>query len=304
MALRPLDNTLPLASPDGPKKRAKIAVTAATVTPRDSGINDENLVVSAVTDVVEYVASENLKALPDPEMKIKSLMERLDSKDWLEVCEALNDARRFALHHASILLPMLDKMMMVLVRSMKNPRSALCKTSIMASADIFTSYGHLLLSPSSSPTTTQQEAFDHLLLQLLLKAFQDKRFVCEEAEKALRTMAASMPPLPLLQKLETYVAHKNPKVRAKAAVSISDCTSKLGIEGMKEFGLRKLLQISADMLNDRLPEAREAARRIAGLMYMAYTGGEEEASPAESWQSLCTSSLAPISAQSIIRIIS
>lgn len=47
--------------------------------------------------------------------------------------------------------------MFVMVKAMKNPRSALCKTSIMASADIFCAFGHLLLS-SFSP-----EAFDLLV---------------------------------------------------------------------------------------------------------------------------------------------
>ena len=65
------------------------------------------------------------------------------------------------------------------------------------------------------------------LLQLLLKASQDKRFVCEEADKALNTMVGSMTPLPLLSKLRVYVSHANFRVRAKAAISISNCVSKM-----------------------------------------------------------------------------
>lgn len=65
------------------------------------------------------------------------------------------------------------------------------------------------------------------LLQLLLKASQDKRFVCEEAERALKIMVDSMTPLPLLHKLRSYGTHANPRVRAKAAVSLSHCVSKM-----------------------------------------------------------------------------
>lgn len=65
------------------------------------------------------------------------------------------------------------------------------------------------------------------LLQLLLKASQDKKFVCEEAEKALKAMVGSMPPLPLLQKLRVYVSHANLRIRAKAAISMSYCASKM-----------------------------------------------------------------------------
>lgn len=65
------------------------------------------------------------------------------------------------------------------------------------------------------------------LLQLLMKASQDKKFVCEEADKALNTMVNSVSRLSLLRKLKAYVRHSNPRVRAKAAVSTSNCVSKM-----------------------------------------------------------------------------
>ncbi|TXG52721.1 hypothetical protein EZV62_021890 [Acer yangbiense] len=58
------------------------------------------------------------------------------------------------------------------------------------------------------------------------------------------------------------VSHNNMRIRAKAAISISNCVSKMGIEGMKEFGLAFLVQRAAELLIDRLPEAKEAARNI------------------------------------------
>lgn len=65
------------------------------------------------------------------------------------------------------------------------------------------------------------------LLQLLLKASQDKRFVCEEAEKSLEVMTTWMSPQPLLQKLQPYVKHFNPRVRAKASVCFYNSVSRL-----------------------------------------------------------------------------
>jgi hypothetical protein len=65
------------------------------------------------------------------------------------------------------------------------------------------------------------------LLQLLLKASQDKRFVCEEAEKSLEVMTTWMAPQPLLQKLQPYVKHFNPKVRAKASVCFYNSASRM-----------------------------------------------------------------------------
>jgi heparan-alpha-glucosaminide N-acetyltransferase len=109
---------------------------------------------------------------------------------------------------------------LAIVKTMKNPRSAVLKTSVMACTDVFNAFGNLISSASA-------EAFDKLLLQLLLKASQDKRFVCEEAEKAMRAMATSMPPLPLLKKLKSYVHHANLRVRAKAAVAMSHCAARM-----------------------------------------------------------------------------
>ncbi|XP_030975919.1 TOG array regulator of axonemal microtubules protein 1 [Quercus lobata] len=292
MALRPIDNALP-TTPERPKKQAKVVVPIQKQS--DSIVNDENKAPTAADATVEYILSENLEAVPNPESKIQSLIEGLESKDWIKVCESLNDVRRFALYHSTLLLPLLEKVVLALVKAMKNPRSALCKTSIMASSDIFHAYGDKFLDSFPS------DAFDQLLLQLLLKASQDKRFVCEEADKALSAMVGSMTPLPLLNKLRVYVSHANFRIRAKAAISISNCVSKMGLEGMKEFGLVELVQMSADLLKDRLPEAREAARSVVISIYEAFTQSEEQKQ--EAWQSFCQSNLSPIHAQSMFKII-
>jgi heparan-alpha-glucosaminide N-acetyltransferase len=113
-----------------------------------------------------------------------------------------------------------EKVVLAVVKTMKNPRSAVLKTSVMACTDVFNAFGNLISSASA-------DAFDKLLLQLLLKASQDKRFVAEEAEKAMRAMATSMPPLPLLRKLKAYVHHANLRVRAKAAVAMAHCVARM-----------------------------------------------------------------------------
>ncbi|KAF6174425.1 hypothetical protein GIB67_024447 [Kingdonia uniflora] len=172
----------------------------------------------------------------------------------------------------------------------------------MTASDIFIAFGDNLLESSTS------DAFDQLLLQLLLKASQDKRFVCEEADKALHTLVRYTPPLPLLQKLRVYVSHANFRVRAKSAVFISDCISKMGLEGMKEFGLGSLVQIAADSLKDRLPEARKSARCMVTSIYEAFTGDEEQKNPElsdmEIWQKICSTNLPPIQVQALVKIIS
>ncbi|KAL2530590.1 ARM repeat superfamily protein [Forsythia ovata] len=297
MALRALDNSLPIA-PDKPKKLSKVTIaTHKEKQQPDCSVNDENkapLPPPSTSDAcIDYIPSENIKAFPDPDIQIQGLVGGLESKDWLKVCESLNDLRRFALFHPTLLLPILEKVMLVIVKAIKNPRSALCKTSIMASSDIFQAFGEKLLDSGS---------FDHLLLQLLLKASQDKKFVCEEADRALKAMVEFITPLALLDKLRSYVSHSNLRVRAKAATFISNCVSKMDLDGMEEFGLVELIQTAANLLNDKLPEAREAARSIVTSLYKALTENEEQKE--ESWQSFCHSNLPAIHAQAMVKLIS
>lgn len=88
------------------------------------------------------------------------------------------------------------------------------------------------------------------------------------------------------------------------------CMSFQGIEVMKEFGLATLLQMAAELLNDRLPEAREAARSMIYSIYGEFSNDsglkkdDDESSAAESWQNFCSSSLTPIAAQSVAKIVS
>lgn len=77
---------------------------------------------------------------------------------------------------------------------------------------------------------------------------------------------------------------------------------------MEEFDLPRLLKMAAQLLNDRLPEAREAARGVAGSIFKAFTSKEElkeeELLPAdESWKEFCSSNLPPISAQAMVKAV-
>lgn len=71
---------------------------------------------------------------------------------------------------------------------------------------------------------------------------------------------------------------------------------------MEEFGLAALIQVASKLLNDKLPEAREAARGIVVSLYGAMTEGEEEKQ--EFWQSFCQSNLPAIHAQAMIKLVS
>lgn len=249
---------------------------------------------------VEYIETENLSDLLSVDATFNTLMARLDSKDWVSVCEALNNVRQLSIYHKEKLTDLLGDLVAKIVKSLKNPRSAVCKTAIMTCGDIFKVYNDSIV-----------DFLDHMLVQLLLKSSQDKRFVCEASESALISMTTWISPSLLLPKLQPYLKNRNPRVRAKASMCFSRSVSRLGVEGIKVYGINKLIQIAASQLSDKLPESREAARSLAVELQNVYEGSQllsrEDSSQSAnniSWEAFCNAELSALSAQAIIRVTS
>jgi hypothetical protein len=151
------------------------------------------------------------------------------------------------------------------------------------------------------------------LMPLFLKSSQDKRFVCEAAEAALISMTSWISPSVLLPKMQPYLKNRNPRIRAKASVCFSKSVPRLGVEGIKEYGMDKLIQVAATQLSDQLPESREAARKLSLELQAFYeksqasSSGEGDSSAAtspeaESWEAFCQSKLSTLNAQAILRV--
>lgn len=68
MALRPIDNALPVPTPERPKKQAKVAVPVRKQP--EFSANDENK-APKMAETVDYVASESLNPILDPDSKIQ-----------------------------------------------------------------------------------------------------------------------------------------------------------------------------------------------------------------------------------------
>ncbi|KAJ4773212.1 ARM repeat superfamily protein [Rhynchospora pubera] len=255
----------------------------------------------AVSIDVEYIESEKLTEIEDVDACMMTLMTRLESKDWVTICEGLNNVRQISLFHKEKLLEQLSAVILLVVKSLKNPRSAVCKTAIMTCSDIFKGYGDIVV-----------ESLDPLLVQLFLKSSQDKKFVCEAAEAALISMTNWVSPSLLLPKLEPYLKNRNPRVRAKACMCFSRSVPRLGLEGIKSYGIDKLIQVAATQLSDQLPESREAARTLALELQGFYSQFDDESLPVQlepnsesktnSWEEFCHAKLSRLSAQAILRV--
>ncbi|XP_041005754.1 uncharacterized protein LOC121250643 [Juglans microcarpa x Juglans regia] len=272
--------------------------SASLVSTQMNGNETANPEVDTGNSEVEYIESENLNDLEDVDTSLETLLAALDSKNWVMVCEALNNVRRLSIFHKEAMLDMLRDVILLVVKSLKNPRSAVCKTAIMTSADLFSAYNENLI-----------DSLDPLLTQLLLKSSQDKRFVCEAAERALVAMTKWVSPVLLLPKLQPYLKNRNPRIRAKASMYFCRSVPQLGVEGIKSYGIDKLIQIAASQLSDQLPESREAARTLLLELQTVYEKFHDlesttvsEHPDMDSWENFCQSKLSPLSAQAVLRV--
>ncbi|XP_026381812.1 uncharacterized protein LOC113276425 isoform X2 [Papaver somniferum] len=275
----------------------------------------EEEIGNTVVAEVEYIESEQLTDLEN--MDKCGLLAGLESKDWVVVCESLNNVRRLSIFHKEAMLDTLVNVISLVEKSLKNPRSAVCKTAIMTSEDIFKAYGDHII-----------DSIDPLIVQLLLKSSQDKRFVCEAAEKALVAMTTWISPTLLVPKMLPHLKHRNPRIRAKASMCFCRSVPRLGTEGIIAYGIDKLIQIAAAQLTDQLPESREAARTLLLELRVVYekspllstataepkaeataepkaeaTAEESEQQPEMvTWESYCLSKLSRLNAQAVTRV--
>ena len=159
----------------------------------------------------------------------------------------------FWCHLISSLIDNRGDVIPLIVKSLKSPRSAVCKTAIMTSADVYKVYRDLvidaldpmvltnfillsavqprkyslLLCPMQLMKVMLMIIFCFQLVQLLLKSSQDKRFVCEAAETALIAMTTWISPALLLPKLLPYFKNRNPRIRAKTSMCFSRSVARL-----------------------------------------------------------------------------
>lgn len=135
----------------------------------------------------------------------------------------------------------------------------------MCVADLFAIFGNAMVAHMDTGSLSRPA--NSLLLQLLLKASSnDKRFVIEEVQLSLTTMAKSVDPAASLDRLLPYAAHKNPKVRAQVATVLAAAAHQMAPEDLAQYGSEQLLKVGGDLVTDNTPDARTAARELLAML--------------------------------------
>jgi len=270
---------------------------------------------------IEYPDTEDLVPVEgDPAVVLTDSLSGMNSPEWVDGCAALVMMRRLARHHAAVCAPAFPDALPAIVKAIRSLRSALSKTAIMTARDLF-----LCDAPAMLPicnTGSVAQPVNSLLAQLLLKAASnDKKFVIEEAQKALITMTETLDPSQFLRLLLPYTEHKNPKVRGKAANVAAACVHRMNNTHLTAYGLDVVLKLAARLISDNTPEARDAAKKLGiavkiclddqetveqlGLEIHApdvVEEGEEQPPPLTMWEYYCQSTLGASKAVAVLKI--
>lgn len=241
------------------------------ISPRAAaGCEENRLPTGQEPAVVEitYPLIEDMVALRHPE-EVEEMVRQvscdLQSPEWARVCSGMHGLRRLAAYHPVECQGLVGTALPSIVRGIKSPRSALSKSAIMASRDLF------MCLPETMGPHVSCDCVDpgNLLTQLLLKAASlDKKFVVEEAVKSLEQMASSVNPLITSSSLAVFGGHKNPKVRGTCySVLLQVMQGEAWRPQMViDIGLDRLVRICADGTNDNTAAARESSRKILCMM--------------------------------------
>ena len=265
-----------------------------------------------ITIEIEYPSTKDLQPVEgELDTIVEDALKTASSKEWAEACGGLLLLRRIAVHHPDTLVPRLDTAVSIITSAVRSLRSALSKTAIMTANDLFIGMEKEIVP--FLDVGGSQKPLQSLLGQLLLKAASnDKKFVIEEAVKALYTMAKNIPSEECFAAVLPYAEHKNPKVRGKAAQVIESCLSQMEPSAIECLGLDKLLRLIAQLITDNTPDARGAAKAIALAVKKSYESsctetkirivnedGEEVIVSA--WKYFCDTNLGPSKSANVLR---
>ena len=173
-------------------------------------------------DAGEDDAAQETACYPSVDDACQATLALLASPTWTDVVAGLNLLRRIAKYHPQHAAALLVAATPLLTKSLKSPRSGIIKTAVLASNDLCATLGPAVV-PHLGDGNNNNPGW---LLQLLVKAgSNDKRFVIEAAQDAIRSLAAALAPNraagdTLLDVLKAHAKHRNPKVRANTLLAM------------------------------------------------------------------------------------
>mmetsp|Transcript_15584 Transcript_15584/g.26825 ORF Transcript_15584/g.26825 Transcript_15584/m.26825 type:complete len:277 (+) Transcript_15584:59-889(+) len=274
---------------DAAKRKASHVVDAPT--PKLMKIIDESNKENALPDMrtedeLTVSSEEELVPLEDPDTALQESLGKLKTNIWSEQFKGVSTLRAIIVHHYSKNPSLQDafEQAVPLVSSLANSlRSSLARNSLRLLAEIFERFGNSI--DLSKPVS-----------QVLLKACQEKKFIREEAEKALESLVRGRGHVAALSWLLDSSSHKNPGIVAKSASTLASIVQKMSVDIKSSPEMPRLLRAASSFAAAKLPEGRAAGRRILFQLSSMYS--------TEEFDQLVSAHLTPVAQRHVKQVLS
>lgn len=182
--------------------------------------------VQAVKDT-DSVATADLPPLNNVDEDLKFVIDNVKTRNWADRFDILHLARKFVKFSPHSLDEHLEQVGILLIESLKNPRSSLIRESLQLATDLFACAGLKGVIKS-----TEKFPWPKLVPAILLKAMNDKKFLATEGLHALKAFVEGWADSYRLFLGETD--NRNAKIAAIALQTVADCVVHLG-EALKDM---------------------------------------------------------------------
>eukprot|EP00943_MAST-04B_sp_MAST-4B-sp1_P003522 g3522.t1 len=246
--------------------------------------------VASKEDVVNVLSSDLIKQSKNPSEELKLTLKHLNSAKWSETFYAIESVRRLAIFNKDLLVPHLQMIVGVTLQNSINLRSAVAKNAILALNDIFKSmkesilchddYQHInnINNNSKDNENNSVSLMDSIVSTLINRTVADKKFLCDNSNKALHTLVSTVPRKETLYALLKCANHKRPSARGRVSIFVEKCLNQMGknkiqkmffkeismdndfaIEDLHQLPLYNIMKELTKLYNGRVQESRKGA---------------------------------------------
>mmetsp|Transcript_30161 Transcript_30161/g.48705 ORF Transcript_30161/g.48705 Transcript_30161/m.48705 type:complete len:253 (+) Transcript_30161:232-990(+) len=205
-------------------------------------------------------ASSDLTPLGDPAEQAKVFEDSIRTNDWQAQFIAITGLRALALFHAkdAEIATSLRTCLATIVSLVNSLRSQLAKNAILCIADMFAKFEIFF---SEDPSSLRS-----VLKVLLTKACQEKKFIREEAQKALEIAASSRGNDMVLMCLLELTAEKNPHMVAKIASCTERCLQEMNGQLDSFPDVPRLVAAVVQFVQGKVAETRTSGKSCLGIL--------------------------------------
>lgn len=176
--------------------------------------------VQAVKDT-DSVATADLTPLENAEENLKFVLANIKTRNWADRFDVLHLSRKFVKSSPQSLQEHLEQVGVLLVESLKNPRSSVIRESLQLATDLFA-----CAELKAAIKSTEKFPWPKLVAAILLKAVNDKKFLATEGLHALKAFVEGWASDYRLFLGETD--NRNAKIAAIALRTVAECVEFLG----------------------------------------------------------------------------